>query len=105
MPEELSTNSKNVDASILTELIFSPVFNIGESELTAGEVLFTASATEAFQLVQSNKVQIAFLVNPTPVQQVIDVANVGDVMPQKTTFFYPKLATGMVINVLDDRSL
>ncbi len=105
MPEKLSTNSKNVDASILTELIFSPVFNIGESELTAGEVLFTASAGEAFQLVKSNKVQIAFLVNPTPVQQVIDVANVGDTMPQKTTFFYPKLATGMVLNVLDDRSL
>ena len=105
MPEKLSTNSKNVDASILTELIFSPVFNIGESELTAGEVLFTASADEAFQLVKSNKVQIAFLVNPTPVQQVIDVANDGDTMPQKTTFFYPKLATGMVLNVLDDRSL
>ena len=105
MPEKLSTNSKSVDASILTELIFSPVFSIGESELTAGEVFFTASATEAFELVKSNIMQIAFLVNPTPVQQVIDVANVGDVMPQKTTFFYPKLATGMVINLLDDKSL
>ena len=105
MPKNLSTNSKSVDASILTELIFSPVFNIGESELTAGEVLFTASADEAFQLVKSNAVSIAFLVNSTPVQQVIDVANVGEVMPQKTTFFYPKLATGMVLNVLDDQSL
>tara|TARA_B100000700_G_scaffold331786_1_gene468720 strand:+ start:9971 stop:11173 length:1203 start_codon:yes stop_codon:yes gene_type:complete len=105
MPKKLSTNSKHVDASILTELILSPVFDIGESETTAGEVLFTASATEAFELIQSSKAEIAFLVNPTPVQQVIDIANVGDVMPQKTTFFYPKLATGLVLNVLDDHSL
>jgi uncharacterized protein (DUF1015 family) len=39
--------------------------------------------------------------NPTPVEQVIAVSDADDVMPQKSTFFYPKLASGMVFNPVD----
>jgi len=46
-------------------------------------------------------VQAVFLMNPTPVGQVRDVSDAGEVMPQKSTFFYPKLASGLVINPLD----
>ena len=46
--------------------------------------------------------RLAFLINATRVQQVTEVADAGEVMPQKSTFFYPKLATGLVFNSLDD---
>jgi uncharacterized protein (DUF1015 family) len=43
---------------------------------------------------------VAFLLNATPVAQVLDVADAGGRMPQKSTYFYPKLPTGLVMNLL-----
>ena len=40
----------------------------------------------------------AFLLEPTPVASILDVAGAGDVMPQKSTYFYPKALTGLVFN-------
>jgi uncharacterized protein (DUF1015 family) len=45
----------------------------------------------------------AILVRPTPLEQLAEVATAGDVMPQKSTYFYPKLLTGMVFNPVFDR--
>jgi uncharacterized protein (DUF1015 family) len=45
--------------------------------------------------------QIAFFLNPTKVYQVRDVSLAGETMPSKSTFFYPKLLSGLVINPLD----
>ena len=44
----------------------------------------------------------AILVRPTRLEQLAEVASAGDVMPQKSTYFYPKLLTGMVFNPLED---
>ena len=43
----------------------------------------------------------AFLLEPTPIASVVAVAADGDVMPQKSTYFYPKALTGLVINPLE----
>ena len=48
--------------------------------------------------VQRGEAQVGFIMNPTRVDQVLDVADAGQVMPQKSTFFYPKIASGLVIN-------
>jgi hypothetical protein len=102
MPAELSVASKRLDARVLTQLVLAPLFGIDAAALTAGAVDFTADAAEAWELTRSGEYSAAFLVNATPVQQVVDVADAGEVMPQKTTFFYPKLATGMVYSLLDE---
>jgi uncharacterized protein (DUF1015 family) len=102
MPAELSVASKRLDARVLTQLVLAPLFGIDAAALTAGAVDFTADAAEAWELTTAGEYAVAFLVNGTPVQQVVDVADAGEVMPQKTTFFYPKLATGMVYSVLDE---
>ncbi len=47
--------------------------------------------------VDRGEAQVAFLLNPVPVQQVTDIALGGDVMPQKSTDFYPKLMSGIAI--------
>lgn len=44
--------------------------------------------------------QLIFLLNPTKISQIIAVASAGDKMPQKSTYFYPKLLTGLIINDL-----
>ena len=41
---------------------------------------------------------MAFLLDPTPVAEIVAVARAGDVMPQKSTYFYPKALTGLIIN-------
>lgn len=47
---------------------------------------------------REGRFQIAFLLNPPKVEEVQEVAQEGEVMPQKSTFFYPKLPTGLVMN-------
>jgi uncharacterized protein (DUF1015 family) len=61
---------------------------------------YARSAGEAIELVQSGEYDVAFLLRPTPVAQVRDVAAAGENMPPKSTFFFPKLLTGLLFNPL-----
>ena len=102
MPQGISQPSKRLDALILTETVLTPIFGIDRAVMTRGDrVAFTESVTEAREAVEGGASRLAFLVNATRAQQITDVADAGEVMPQKTTYFYPKLATGMVYNPLD----
>jgi uncharacterized protein (DUF1015 family) len=65
------------------------------------EIEFTEDAVEAAHEVLSGRWDAALLMNPTPAEQVIACAAAGERMPQKSTFFYPKLATGVVMYPLD----
>jgi uncharacterized protein (DUF1015 family) len=62
---------------------------------------FTEDYRHALAEVESGRWPLAFLLNPTPVSQVLACADAGERMPRKSTFFYPKLATGMVMYPLD----
>jgi uncharacterized protein (DUF1015 family) len=68
--------------------------------VTAGAVDYTKSAAEAIEMVDAgvDGADAAFLLEPTPVASISAVAADGDVMPQKSTYFYPKALTGLVIN-------
>jgi len=68
--------------------------------VAAGAIGFTKSASDAVELVDTglDGADAAFLLEPTPIASVIAVATDGDVMPQKSTYFYPKALTGLVIN-------
>jgi uncharacterized protein (DUF1015 family) len=67
--------------------------------VTAGAIGFTKSAREALDAVdRGDEFDLAFLLEPTPVPDILAVAADGDVMPQKSTYFYPKALTGLVIN-------
>jgi uncharacterized protein (DUF1015 family) len=73
---------------------------IDADALAAGRVAFTKSVDEAISAVDAglDGADAAFLLEPTPVSSVLAVAADGDVMPQKSTYFYPKALTGLVIN-------
>ena len=60
---------------------------------------YTKSAEEAITAVASGgHADAAFLLEPTPVASILAVAQAGDVMPQKSTYFYPKALTGLLFN-------
>ncbi len=71
-----------------------------EAVASAGRIAFTKSVDEALDAVDGSidDADAAFLLEPTPVESIAAVAREGDVMPQKSTYFYPKALTGLVIN-------
>ncbi len=74
-----------------------------EATTTGGRVAFTKSAEEAVGWVDAGTdgADAAFLLEPTPVAEIAAVAADGDVMPQKSTYFFPKPITGFVVNPLE----
>ena len=72
-----------------------------EKLAAGGFVAYNIHADEAKKMVDSGDYSAAFLLRETKVREVQDVANAGDKMPQKSTYFYPKLITGLVLRPLD----
>ncbi|MBV9690267.1 MAG: DUF1015 domain-containing protein [Ktedonobacteraceae bacterium] len=101
---ELSEHSaawNRLDVAVAHTLVLEELLGLQKQDLTAGtHVYYTRDAREALQGVQAGTVQLALLLNATRVQQICDVARADDRMPQKSTYFYPKLITGLVINPL-----
>lgn len=80
----------------LLDEVLSKAFAAG-AELKRG---YTADAAAIAKQVDGKEYQIALLLRPTPLKALEDLGKVGDVMPQKSTYFFPKLATGMMMNSL-----
>jgi uncharacterized protein (DUF1015 family) len=80
----------------LLDEILQPKFAAGR-ELTKG---YTADAAAVAPQVDGVRYQVALMLRPTPLQALEELGKHGEVMPQKSTYFFPKLATGMVINPL-----
>lgn len=78
------------------------VFGIdGSAVAGGGRLSYSHDARESLDRVDAGQADSAFLLDPTPVDAVLDVAAAGGVMPQKSTFFYPKAASGLVFNPLE----
>lgn len=91
----------NLDVAVAHTLVLEDLLGLTPADLTAGtHVTFTRDARQALQAVQQQEAQVALLLNPTRVRQICEVAEADDRMPQKSTYFYPKLITGLVINPL-----
>jgi uncharacterized protein (DUF1015 family) len=83
------------------KLVLEELLGISPEDAAAGTHLrYTRDAEQALQAVQTGDAQLALLLNATRVRQICDVAEADERMPQKSTYFYPKLITGMVINPL-----
>jgi uncharacterized protein (DUF1015 family) len=100
LPKERSDAWKSLDVSLLHTLLIDPL--IADSRRERDEVLsFTRSPHEAVARVRANEADVAFFLNPTPVASVLAVADAGDLMPEKSTYFYPKPPAGLVMRDLD----
>ena len=102
MPREQSPAWKRLDVNVLQYGVLLDVFGIDDAALAAGgAVSYTQDAEEAQRRVASGEAACAFLLNATPVEQVLEVSDADGRMPQKSTYFYPKLPTGLVFRSLE----
>ncbi|WP_305045107.1 DUF1015 domain-containing protein [Geoalkalibacter sp.] len=90
---------RTLDVSILHRLILENLLKISpEAQEKQTHLKYVKNFDEPFDAVLSGEFQAAFLMNPPRMSEVRDVANAGEKMPQKSTYFYPKLLSGLVIN-------
>ncbi|MGQ9693944.1 MAG: DUF1015 domain-containing protein [Thermodesulfobacteriota bacterium] len=100
--EHLHPTLKKLEVNLLHLLILQELLNISNEDLAAGKyVHYLRDPYDAGKEVLSGKGQIAFFLNPPQVAQVRDVSLAGETMPSKSTYFYPKLLSGLVINPLE----
>lgn len=99
--DDRSEAYSDLDVSILHSYVLENALGI-DKENMANQInlRYTRSLGEALESVRSGKATGAFLINATKVSQIKAVALAGDKMPQKSTYFYPKLKTGLVMNIL-----
>ena len=105
LPVERSEAWKKLDVSVLHWVVLQGVMGINTPIDEGGSVTFTRDALEAVEQVDVGNYELAFILNPMPSSDIISVADVSDRMPQKSTYFYPKPPTGLVMNPLWCNSL
>ena len=95
---DMSEASQNLDVSVLHNLILERLFGIDKENMAKQiNLTYTRSFDEAYASA-GNNADCCFILNPTKVSEIADVAAAGEKMPQKSTYFYPKLITGLVMN-------
>ncbi len=102
MPE-MSDAYCGLDVSVLHSLVLERILGIDKENMANQKNLtYTRSLEEAFENVDIKGADCAFILNPTKVEEIRDVALASEKMPQKSTYFYPKLITGLVMNNFTD---
>jgi uncharacterized protein (DUF1015 family) len=92
---------RRLDTGVLEALVLKDALGMSDEDISHFNGLFYARDTaEALSMVKAGDYEAAFLMRPTPVQQVRDVAATGENMPPKSTYFFPKLLTGLLFNPL-----
>ncbi|MBN1881780.1 MAG: DUF1015 domain-containing protein [Deltaproteobacteria bacterium] len=94
MPDDMHEVVKSLDVSVLREAIIGKIMNV-----SLGEISYTRELDEALGMLRSGN-RVVFFINPTTIEEVRDVSMEGQLMPQKSTFFYPKVCSGLLFNLI-----
>lgn len=89
-----------LDVAMLHAALIAPLFKITKIEKSES-IDFTRDAEAAYEKVKKGEFDTAFFLRPTSLKEMIDVSKKGLKMPQKSTYFYPKLLTGLVFHQLE----
>ncbi len=91
-----------LDVVALNFLIFEKVMGLSSKEQDDEEIFqYSSTVTGALEAIDKGKVDLAFLLNPTRIEHVQEVATSGLIMPRKSTYFYPKVPVGLVMHAID----
>jgi len=99
MPRDRSPAYRKLPVSLVHHLVLDRFVRPLEGH---GIVTYTHDAVEAAESVETGKAQFAVILGQTPVETIKAIADAGDKMPGKSTYFFPKLPTGLVFNSLED---
>ena len=97
MPENHSQPYKKFNVSLLNHLILGRMLGVAQD---SEDIAYTVDVDEACQQIEEGKYQLAFLLSPPQPEIVKAIVEAKDRMPRKSTYFYPKLPTGLIINPL-----
>jgi uncharacterized protein (DUF1015 family) len=93
---------RRLDTAVLEALVLQGALGMSEDDISHLHGLdYARDTAQARERVESGTAEAAFFMRGTPVSQVRDVAAAGESMPPKSTYFFPKVLTGMVFNLLD----
>lgn len=100
--KDLDPALRTLDVSVLHTLILENLLGI-DKENMANQInlKYTRDMQEAVDSVNNGTANCCFIINPTRIHEIADVAAAGEKMPQKSTYFYPKLITGLVMNKMN----
>ena len=96
--------TQSIDTAILANNFLNPILSILDPK-TDKRINFVGGirgVEELVKLIDSGQFEIAFSLYHTSIQQLLSVADANEVMPPKSTWFEPKLRSGMVVNLLND---
>jgi uncharacterized protein (DUF1015 family) len=92
---------RRLDTGVLEALLLKGALGLTDEDIShLHDFGYARDAEQALALIDSGEYQIAFVMRPTPVEQVREIAAAGVNMPPKSTYFFPKLLTGLVFNPL-----
>jgi uncharacterized protein (DUF1015 family) len=93
---------RRLDTGVLEALLLKDVLSLSDDDIShLNGFGYARDTTEALELIDKGAYDVAFLLRPTPVEQVRAIAASGVSMPPKSTYFFPKLPTGLLINPLE----
>lgn len=103
LKSSLHPSLKKLDVTILSALVLQKGLGFNETDLDNEEIFhFQSSIKTVIEQVQTGAYQMAFFLNPTKIEQVKEIASNALVMPHKSTYFYPKILTGLVFHKIDN---
>jgi uncharacterized protein (DUF1015 family) len=99
--QDLDPLLRQLDVVILSRLVFQKILGIKREELDQEKMIeYRHDSREILERVEKGQSPIGFILNPTPIEQVRRIAEASLVMPRKSTYFYPKTLTGLLMNSL-----
>jgi uncharacterized protein (DUF1015 family) len=102
MGDDLHPTLKQLDVLVLSRFLLQRTLGFTLEDLNNEEIFhYERSVTRAVGMVESGTYKMVFLLNPTRIEQVKEVAGSRLIMPRKSTYFYPKVITGLVFNKID----
>ena len=94
---------KSLDVTIIHTLLIDYILHITKKDISNQIYIdYTQNHTKAIDKVDNDKYQVAIILNPTKINEVLRIAQNSEKMPQKSTYFFTKLLTGLVLNQMGD---
>ncbi len=97
--EGRSAAYRRLDSVILETLVLKAILGMTEDDIAARRgIEYAKSIPDSLALLEDGSHEVAFILRPTPVEEVREVAAAGEIMPPKSTYFFPKILTGIAFN-------
>jgi uncharacterized protein (DUF1015 family) len=102
LAKDLSGPLRELDVSILHVLILGQILGLTPEQQASGDnIRYTQDDEGALQVLEKEDYQGVFLLTPPKAEEILAIVSTGEKMPQKSTYFYPKLLSGLIINKID----